>query len=48
MKLLLDTHALIWCMAGHDKLSRQAHDAIVNNRRCASAAGAKEPAHGEV
>lgn len=44
MKLLLDTHALIWWLAGHDKLSRQAHDAINDrsNEIIVSAASAME------
>ncbi len=44
MRLLLDTHALIWWLAGHDKLSRQAHDAIGDamNEIIVSAASAME------
>lgn len=44
MKLLLDTHALIWWLAGHDKLSRQAHEAISDrgNEILVSAASAME------
>lgn len=46
MKLLLDTHALIWWLAGDDALSRHARDAIDDeaNTIWVSAASAMEVA----
>lgn len=46
MRLLLDTHALIWALAGSRKLSRTAHDAIASreNEILVSAASAMEVA----
>ena len=44
MRLLLDTHALIWALAASDRLSRTAHDAIasLDNEILVSAASAME------
>lgn len=44
MRLLLDTHALIWWLAGHEALSSQARDAIADegNGIFVSAASAME------
>ena len=44
LKLLLDTHALIWWLAGDDALSRKARDAIADeaNSVAVSAASALE------
>lgn len=44
MRLLLDTHALIWWLAGHQKLSTTAGDAIADaqNEIMVSAASAME------
>ena len=44
LKLLLDTHALIWWLAGDDALSRKARDAIADeaNSVAVSAASAME------
>ncbi len=44
MKLLLDTHALIWWLAGDEALSRHAREAIANenNGVAVSAASAME------
>lgn len=46
MRLLLDTHALIWALAGSRKLSRTAHNAIASpdNEILVSAASAMEVA----
>ncbi|WP_310498494.1 type II toxin-antitoxin system VapC family toxin [Sandarakinorhabdus sp.] len=46
MRLLLDTHALIWWLAGHAALSRPAHEAIADesNAVFVSAASAMEVA----
>lgn len=46
LRLLLDTHALIWWLAGDDALSRRARDAIAdeNNTVAVSAASAMEVA----
>lgn len=46
MKLLLDTHALIWWLAGDDALSRPAREAIADeaNSIAVSAASAMEVA----
>lgn len=46
MKLLLDTHTLIWWLAGDDALSQRARDAISdeNNSISVSAASAMEVA----
>ena len=46
MKLLLDTHALIWWLAGDEALSRRARDAIADpaNSVAVSAASAMEVA----
>ena len=46
MRLLLDTHALIWWLAGDDALSRKARDAIADeaNGVFVSAASAMEVA----
>lgn len=46
MRLLLDTHALIWWLAGDDLLSRRARDAIADedNPVAVSAASAMEVA----
>lgn len=46
LRLLLDTHALIWWLAGEDSLSRRAHEAIADegNKVCVSAASAMEVA----
>lgn len=46
MRLLLDTHALIWALAGSSRLSRTAHDAIASpdNEILVSAASAMEVA----
>ena len=46
MKLLLDTHALIWWLAGDDALSRPARDAIADEANIifVSAASAMEVA----
>ncbi|MGE3745021.1 MAG: type II toxin-antitoxin system VapC family toxin [Sphingomonadaceae bacterium] len=46
MKLLLDTHALIWWLAGDDALSRRAREAIADedNPVAVSAASAMEVA----
>ena len=46
MRLLLDTHALIWWLAGDDALSRRAREAIANedNPVAVSAASAMEVA----
>lgn len=46
MRLLLDTHALIWWLAGDDALSRRAHEAIADegNAVAVSAASAMEVA----
>ena len=46
MKLLLDTHALIWWLAGDDALGTRARDAIAdeNNPVAVSAASAMEVA----
>ncbi len=30
MNLLLDTHALLWCLKNFNNLSRQAYKAIIN------------------
>ncbi len=44
MRLLLDTHALIWWLAGDEALSRRAREAIANevNEIAVSAASAME------
>jgi PIN domain nuclease of toxin-antitoxin system len=44
LRLLLDTHALIWALAGSSKLSGTAHDAIASrdNEILVSAASAME------
>ena len=46
MRLLLDTHALIWWLAGDDALSRRAREAMANedNPVAVSAASAMEVA----
>jgi PIN domain nuclease of toxin-antitoxin system len=46
LRLLLDTHALIWWLAGDDALSRRAREAIANedNPVAVSAASAMEVA----
>ena len=46
MRLLLDTHALIWWLAGDEALSRRAREAIANeaNEISVSAASAMEVA----
>lgn len=46
LRLLLDTHALIWWLAGDDALSRRARDAIADeaNEIIVSAASAMEVA----
>ena len=46
MRLLLDTHALIWWLAGDEKLSLRARDAIADeaNAVAVSAASAMEVA----
>jgi len=46
LRLLLDTHALIWALAGSRKLSRRAHDLIASpdNEILVSAASAMEVA----
>ena len=46
MRLLLDTHALIWWLAGDEALSRRAHEAIADesNGVWVSAASAMEVA----
>lgn len=46
MRLLLDTHALLWWTAGDDRLSRRAHDAVADehNTIFVSAASAMEVA----
>jgi PIN domain nuclease of toxin-antitoxin system len=46
LRLLLDTHALIWALAGSKRLSRTAHDAIASpdNEILVSAASTMEVA----
>ncbi|HEX5727235.1 MAG TPA: type II toxin-antitoxin system VapC family toxin [Longimicrobiaceae bacterium] len=46
MKLLLDTHALLWFLGGNERLSAQARSAIedLSNQRLFSMAGAWEVA----
>jgi len=44
LRLLLDTHALIWWLAGDDALSDRAREAIADENNAVSAASAMEVA----